>query len=206
VPHVRMSSLSDTLTIGVVLVLLFGSIALYLYTRIQQAEQKVSLLESILLDVKMSAEITSYRDLPADPQEPARPTSSIPPSSDAVSHEEYTMLDDVEKDTAAPALEESAEGEDSVYLRMDDTEEGHTEELTGDELPVEELSSESSDSLLIHAAPLEKEEVAYENMTLKDLQSLAKSRHISGVSTMKKGDLVKALKSSQSLAVEEIFA
>jgi hypothetical protein len=57
-----MTSLSDTLTVGLVLVLLFGSIALYLYTRIQQAEQKISLLESILLDLKMSSEIKSYCD------------------------------------------------------------------------------------------------------------------------------------------------
>jgi hypothetical protein len=61
-----MTSLSDTLTVGLVLVLLFGSIALYLYTRIQQAEQKISLLESILLDLKMSAEIKSYSELPAE--------------------------------------------------------------------------------------------------------------------------------------------
>ena len=60
-----MTSLSDTLTVGLVLVLLFGSIALYLYTRIQQTEQKISLLETILLDLKMSGEIKSYSELPA---------------------------------------------------------------------------------------------------------------------------------------------
>ena len=207
-----MSSLSDTLTIGVVLVLLFGSIALYLYTRIQQAEQKVNLLESILLDVKMSAEIKSYSDLPADTEErtpPAGPVSHIGPIHSAGPTEEYTMLDDLEKD-------QQANLEDSVYLRMEDTE-GQTEveELTSDtpsaELAAEELTSESlasdSSDLLLHAAPLEKE-VPYDNMTLKDLQTLAKSRHITGVSTMKKGALVDALKASQpdAFVVEEIFA
>ena len=207
-----MSSLSDTLTIGVVLVLLFGSIALYLYTRIQQAEQKVNLLESILLDVKMSAEIKSYSDLPADTEErtpPAGPVSHIGPIHSAGPTEEYTMLDDLEKD-------QQANLEDSVYLRMEDTE-GQTEveELTSDtpsaELAAEELTSDSlasdSSDLLLHAAPLEKE-VPYENMTLKDLQTLAKSRHITGVSTMKKGALVDALKASQpdAFVVEEIFA
>ena len=207
-----MSSLSDTLTIGVVLVLLFGSIALYLYPRIQQAEQKVNLLESILLDVKMSAEIKSYSDLPADTEErtpPAGPVSHIGPIHSAGPTEEYTMLDDLEKD-------QQANLEDSVYLRMEDTE-GQTEveELTSDtpsaELAAEELTSDSlasdSSDLLLHAAPLEKE-VPYENMTLKDLQTLAKSRHITGVSTMKKGALVDALKASQpdAFVVEEIFA
>lgn len=208
-----MSSLSDTLTIGVVLVLLFGSIALYLYTRIQQAEQKVNLLESILLDVKMSAEIKSYSDLPADTEErpppsgPIRATVSAAPTVSSELTEEYTMLDDLEKD------QQEALVEDSVYLRMEDTE-GQTdvEELTSDkpstelveELTGDSLASDSSD-LLLHAAPLE---VSYESMTLKDLQTLAKSRHITGVSTMKKGALVDALKASQpdSFVVEEILA
>ena len=56
-----MNNISDTLTIGLVLVLLFGSIALYLYTRIQQSEQKINLLESILLDLKMSNEIIQMK-------------------------------------------------------------------------------------------------------------------------------------------------
>jgi len=64
--HDRMTTLSDTLTVGLVLMLLFGSIVLYLYTCIQQSEQKISLLESILLDLKMSHEMKSYTELPAE--------------------------------------------------------------------------------------------------------------------------------------------
>ena len=212
-PHVRMSSLSDTLTIGVVLVLLFGSIALYLYTRIQQAEQKVNLLESILLDVKMSAEIKSYSDLPADdPQERTPSNGSTGPiatgPSSTPDSTEYTTLDDLEKEQTTP------HGEDSVYLQMDDTEQEQEQEQKqekeqGQGQEVEELTSDVLDSsdLLLHAAPLEKEEIPYENMTLKDLQTLAKSRHITGVSTMKKSALVDALKAFQpDTLVEEIFA
>jgi hypothetical protein len=199
-----MSSLSDTLTIGVVLVLLFGSIALYLYTRIQQAEQKVNLLESILLDVKMSAEIKSYSDLPADTEEQTpHPSPNCPAGpSEAVSTEEYTMLDDLEKQ----------EPQESVYLQMEDTEQeteqeqGQGQEQGQEQVQEIELTSDAADSsdLLLHAAPL----VSYENMTLKDLQTLAKSRHITGVSTMKKGALVDALKASQldAFVVEELVA
>ena len=90
--------------------------------------------------------------------------------------------------------------EDSVYLPMDDTE----QEKASEALSSEEIASDSSD-LLLNAAPVE---ISYENMTLKDLQTLAKSRHITGVSTMKKGALVDALKASQhdALVVEEIVA
>jgi len=191
-----MSSLSDTLTIGVVLVLLFGSIALYLYTRIQQAEQKVNLLESILLDVKMSAEIKSYSDLPADSEKPPHHTdvSTSPVLSPPT--DEYITLDDLEEKKTPPM----PVVEDSVYLPMDDTE----QEKASEALSSEEIASDSSD-LLLNAAPVE---ISYENMTLKDLQTLAKSRHITGVSTMKKGALVDALKASHhdALVVEDIAA
>jgi hypothetical protein len=69
-----MNYLSDTLTVALVLVLLFGSIALYLYTRIQQCEYKINLLETILLDIKLGNEVTAYPELPAD--ELSAPTST----------------------------------------------------------------------------------------------------------------------------------
>jgi len=58
-----MSSLNDTIALGLVLVLLFGAAALYLYTRVQQCEQKLNLVESILLDIKMGAELREYPEM-----------------------------------------------------------------------------------------------------------------------------------------------
>lgn len=59
-----MNGMSDIITLGLVLILAFGSICLYLYTRIQQAETKINLLESILLDLKMTNELKAYPTLP----------------------------------------------------------------------------------------------------------------------------------------------
>ena len=56
--------MNDLLTVSLVLILLFGAVSLYIYTRIQQCEQKLNLVESILLDIKMSAELREYPDLP----------------------------------------------------------------------------------------------------------------------------------------------
>ncbi len=53
-----MNGLSDSLTVGLVLALLFGAVAFYLYTRISQIEKRVSLTENILLDLKMATENT----------------------------------------------------------------------------------------------------------------------------------------------------
>lgn len=53
-----MNGLSDSLTIGLVLSLIFGALFFYLYTRIGQVEKRVSLTENILLDLKMAHENT----------------------------------------------------------------------------------------------------------------------------------------------------
>jgi hypothetical protein len=51
------AGLSESLTLTIVLLLVFGSVCLYLYTRISQTEQKISLIESILLDLKMASDL-----------------------------------------------------------------------------------------------------------------------------------------------------
>ena len=153
--------LSDTLTIGLVLVLLFGSIALYLYTCIQQSEQKVSLLESILLDLKMSAEVKSYAELPMVME---RLVESAPTPSNEV--------DTANEESYAPFEEEDAET-----------------------LPAEEvIEIDDYKSAIAEAVEEQPSGPNYEAMSLKELQALAKSRNIVGVT--KKGPLIEALKTS----------
>ena len=53
-----MNGLSDALTVGLILTLIFGALVFYLYTRIGQVEKRVSLTENILLDLKMATENT----------------------------------------------------------------------------------------------------------------------------------------------------
>ena len=171
-----MSYLSDTLTIGVLLVLLFGSISLYLYTRIQQAEQKIHLLESILLDLKMSAEIKSYTELPADD---LHETSAFEPATanDTV-NDDYVALDDVESPiTEYTSLDESEPVTEDAVITLDESMEGVTSAIS--------------------AAP----SVVYDSMTLKELQALARSRGITGAGSMKKGPIIEALKTSDRITV-----
>lgn len=185
-----MTSLSDTLTVGLVLVLLFGSIALYLYTRIQQTEQKISLLEAILLDLKMSAEIKSYTELPATD------FSEIKGDNITVdSNTEYKPFDD------------NSDGEDDIYPGA----------VIGNSSPVKNVTPVSSVSGSIQAeddvidyknviaeavksdeTTIESSKVYanYDSMTIKELQTLAKTRGITGAGSMKKGAIIEALKTS----------
>ena len=169
-----MASLSDTLTVGLVLVLLFGSIALYLYTRIQQAEQKISLLESILLDLKMSSEVKSYSELPAHETISANHTEAYAQHEDCYTEQIVHCFD---KKELSPVLEEPL---------AEDTDVEQYKSIVADAINEDVVDNEVDNDF--------SNVPNYESMTLKELQSLAKSRGITG--SMKKGQLIEALKTS----------
>lgn len=191
-----MTSLSDTLTVGLVLVLLFGSIALYLYTRIQQAEQKISLLESILLDLKMSAEIKSYSELPAE--NVTQKTGGFTTEQNDMSYtpfneddEEETGDDEVYPGAVVGSSSPIKTGSPtpSVSSRNDDANDNEVIEyksVIADAVKSDAENKESSSKVSAN----------YEAMTLKELQTLAKTRGISGAGSMKKGAIIEALKTS----------
>lgn len=200
-----MTSLSDTLTVGLVLVLLFGSIALYLYTRIQQAEQKISLLESILLDLKMSTEIKSYTELPA--------ATSIPRSVSSTEHSggEYAPFNEDNGDNNNTA--EYHYGEDAVSDTAENVKSAspaqsvsHSEEDDAADNEVDQYKSVVAEAVKEGNESLpnaSKVSVNYEAMTLKELQNLAKSRGITGAGSMKKGATIEALKTSDRSSTVE---
>ena len=190
----RMSYLSDTLTIGVLLVLLFGAISLYLYTRIQQAEQKIHLLESILLDLKMSTEIKSYTELPADHEE-LEASMAETMSSSAVFHTP-------ESDTHYVALDDAPAESITEYTSLDDAVTSNATGTTTSNTASEAVSEENT---VITLEEVEQaaasSSVSYDSMTLKDLQTLAKTRGITGAGSMKKSSIMEALKTSDRSTV-----
>jgi hypothetical protein len=175
----RMTSISDTLTVGLVLVLLFGSIALYLYTRIQQAEQKISLLESILLDMKMSSEIKSYTELPAYENKEEISTEK---------DKQYTSFDDANEISDIIEHSEIRQSRTPSISSKDDTEESDVEQYKS------VLAEAINDNDVEPQAS--KVSVNYESMTIKELHTLAKSRGITGAGSMKKGAVIEALNTS----------
>ena len=180
-----MTSLSDTLAVGLVLVLLFGSIALYLYTRIQQAEQKISLLESILLDMKMGMEIKSFTKNPDD--------------DDEIVHGEAPTVEHYAPFTDDDHLEVKPEVNTDSLMRTSPSP-SVSSKVEEDENEVEQYKSVIAEAVKQEDEPLKVLDVNtsanYEAMTLKELQSIAKSRGITGAGSMKKGPIIEALKTS----------
>jgi hypothetical protein len=190
-----MTSLSDTLTVGLVLVLLFGSIALYIYTRIQQAEQKISLLESILLDLKMSSEIKSYSELPAE---------DIPFKSDRLSTEQNTNYipfteDNENNNDDYEVYPETILGSSSTIMTGHQTPSVSNNVNDSDDIEINEYKNIITDAVKTDIEVKEntsKLSANYEAMTLKELQTLAKTRGINGTTSMKKSAIIESLKTS----------
>jgi len=174
-----MASMNDLLTVSLVLILLFGAVSLYMYTRIQQCEQKLNLVESILLDIKMSAELREYPDLPVKAESYSSQTSQSPPSS------------------LAPF--------EPLHTSQDATLRNFEEEETSTALDANDLSEpEPLPEVTVVVEPVAKPSVSvnYESMTLAELKSLAKQRGITGSSSMKRSQILEALHTSDNRPVD----
>ena len=163
-----MASMNDLLTVSLVLVLMFGAVSLYIYTRIQQCEQKLNLVESILLDIKMSAELREYPDLP-------------------VKAESYSSQFQAEKQPLPSPLAAPFEEE-----------EGTTGLDSSDLSEPEALPEATTVSVVSEPVTKPSVSVNYESMTLAELKSLAKQRGITGSSSMKRSQILEALHTSDN--------
>ena len=187
-----MPALNDTLTVGLVLILLFGAVSLYLYTRIQQCEQKLNLVESILLDIKMSAELRDYPDIPfkEPPHLPAQmsgPSSRSPPPTPPRQHEpQHTVVpfEDLNEQPLEmlPSIDETRE----VAIPMQQ----HHPPTFVAAAPVPAAANSSRASVGAN----------YESMTLSELKALAQQRNITGAKSMKRNQILEALRTSDRAA------
>ena len=177
----EMVGLSDSVTVGILLLLIFGAAAFYLYSRMTQNEKRLSLLENLLLTLKISTEASlSGPDLVEAVSSPAPLESQ---DVDQVNEEEYAdMLKSVPAAPTAPMTEESAE---EMLRSME----------VGTEVPANGSKTEVT--------------VNYESMTVKELQGLAKERGLPSMT--RKKELIEALKRGGApppspMPLEENFA
>ena len=171
-----MSAMSDTLTIGLVLILLFGSTCLYLYTRIQQTETKINLLESILLDLKMTNELKAYPSIPV--------RGGWGKSLEGAPLAELNIAEssDIPDTHVRPFLDED-----------DDSSKEQGQEQDQDAASHHSNTSDSPNQVAVKISP------NYEAMTVKELHDISKQRSLSGTSGLRRAQLIEALKQSDSM-------
>ena len=167
-----MAGLSDSLTIGILLILIFGAVSFYLYSRMGQNEKRLGLLESLLLTLKMSTEASLSG--PDMVEAMSHPSPLQADDVDQVNEEEYAnMLREVPGSTPSPAPSSApAVG----------SEEAEAEELLR--------------SMNVQKTPVN---VNYESMTAKELRGLATERGLPASLTKKK-ELIDALKRGPATA------
>jgi len=82
--------LGDSLTVGIVLALVFGAVCFYLYSRMSQNEKRVGLLENLLLSLKMSTEASLFGPDMVEPTSSPAPLSST--DVEEVTEENYAEM------------------------------------------------------------------------------------------------------------------
>jgi hypothetical protein len=164
--------LGDSLTVGIVLALIFGAVCFYLYSRMSQNEKRVGLLENLLLSLKMSTEASLFGPDMVEPMSSPAPLTST--DVEEVSEENYAeMLKGLGSGPVAAAAVPAAPAPAAA------------EESISDEKAAEEL---------LRSLDTRKMDANYESMSLKELQALAKQRGLAGAGQMRKRELIDALK------------
>jgi hypothetical protein len=195
-----MASLNDTLTVGLILILLFGAVSLYLYTRVQQCEQKLNLVESILLDIKMSAELREYPELPAPV-----PVQKVSRSGSVDSDRSNDQARGRGNSRDNNNNNNNNHSEEALYASA--LEEAHLDAEASTLPPLEESASGVEVAEAVAANTTSKTEegkaksvptVNYESMTLAELKAIGKQRSITGFSAMKRSQILEALRNADS--------
>jgi hypothetical protein len=180
-----MAGLSDSLTIGILLILVFGAVTFYLYSRLTQTDKRLSLMENVLLTLKMSTEASM---MGPDSVEPVSMPSPLQAEDvDEVDEEQYAeMLKRSAGPSASASASAEAEAAAEQLLRSIPT--PLTEAAAaGDAARLEGAGAEPTN--------LRKMDANYESMSLKELQALAKSRGLAGGTKLtKKRELIDYLK------------
>ena len=168
------SGFTESLTIGITLTLVFGAVCFYLYSRLVQNEKRVSLIESILLDVKMSMEMVGQSggrghnedDMAVEQVEP-------------VSGPEPLSQNDVD--------ESEEEAYKDVLQQVSSQPEMKTFDLSGAKPTKGSVATAG-------AVEVTKVTPTYESMTVKELKELAKKRNLKTPHGAGRKELTEALR------------
>lgn len=176
-----MPGLGDGLTIAIVLTLIFGAVGFYLYSRLSQNEKRVSLLENLLLSLKMSTEASL---MGPDMVEPISEPSPLDMNDvDDVSEGDYAdLLKDLPLPTGGKELTVTPTG--SVAVRSQPEEKDTVDTVDAIDASAANVNGE---------AKPRKMDVNYESLSTKDLTTLAKQRNLANIPSRKR-DIIDALK------------
>lgn len=180
-----MNSLSDTLTMGIVLALVFGSLIFYLYSRVLQVEKRMALTENILLDLKMATENTLLAM--ESSHEQAERVEAVSAPEPILSHDVEELH---EEDFYKNILASTTTEED-----LQPSKQAQTQTQAQEQAAAVLKEIQMTDTLPSGT----KVEPNYEAMSLKELKALVKSRGLQITSHAGKKEVIDTLKKGQTV-------
>jgi hypothetical protein len=199
-----MSGISDGVTIGIVLLLLFGALFFYIWLRVQQIEKRALLLENILLDLKLHTEST-FGDFPAVPA-PAvtsahmshdTPSTSMSSASSGIDYL-ADLMPAVPRSRTPPATPDHEEAEAEAEVDYSSALDEVHEVAVAPSTPPAVVSAMMPAASFVEQVSVTKMGSNYESMTIKELRALAKTRRVQGVSSLSRAQLILQLKDKDS--------
>jgi hypothetical protein len=183
-----MNILSESLTIGLLLTLVFGALFFYVYSRVSYVEKRVGLIENILIDIKMNQE-----------QQPVNILPRVPPSMTF-----HSVSEDDEK-FEFNILERNASDEVNEQIYSTILEEAHSEvtDISSNNISDDNISGHDVSGHDSLEETLPKLSVNYEAMTKEELTETAKKKGIR-ISNRPPGreKLLQLIRSSEEMSTE----
>jgi hypothetical protein len=161
----EMQGLNDSLTVGVVVTLVFGALFFYLYSRLVQNEKRVNLIESILLDLKMSADANYTHG-----------------------NEDSMDVEGVEPISGPEPLDQADVDEDAYKQALEQVPTATSRTTASSQAPVLDVSGSEATKGGAKVQP------NYASMTVKELKALAKQRGLSLSSNAGRKELTESLR------------
>lgn len=166
-----MNGLSDSVTIGIVLALVFGALFFYIYSRVTQNEKRVSLIENMLIDLKMTLEGGWSHGMAHIQEDSGEETL------------EANVINHIEPVSPPEPLDKEDVDEEDMYKEI-----------------LAQGSQEDTEVKAEKTGPVQTTKVQpnYESMSTKELKSLAKTRNLSVPSAAGKKELIATLRKADS--------
>jgi len=190
-----MSIISESLTIGLLLSLVFGALFFYIYSRLSYVEKRISLMENILLDIKVTQE-----------QMPTHILPEVPPNT---RFQQVTFQPELEPyqpfqpdNTEAQELPELVQTNEPFVPELEEVKEDYTAVLeeAHRETPFEPSTSED----LVNSGS--KVTVNYEAMTKDELLEIAKEKGLRYGRAPGRDKLLQLIRKSEELGGESLQA
>lgn len=198
-----MNILSESLTIGLLLTLVFGALFFYVYSRVSYVEKRVGLIENILIDIKMNQEQQPVNILPRVP--PSMTFHSVSEDSEDEQKFEFNILDrnasdEVNEQIYSTILEEAHSSADTSNSEVTDISSNNVSSNNVSSNDVSGHDVSGHDSL---EETLPKLSVNYEAMTKEELTETAKKKGIR-ISNRPPGreKLLQLIRSSEDMSTE----